>query len=97
MGFGAISEDGPGSEQLLEANVNASSDEEMDKANGYACEAPYCLCASSPGKDSCSGDSGGPMVQGNLQVGIVSWGAGCVRPGFPVVRIYSCERLHRLD
>ena len=45
------------------------------------------VCAGFPsgGKDSCLGDSGGPLVVRDgddwLQVGIVSWGAGCARPG----------------
>ena len=38
------------------------------------------LCAGSPGKDSCSGDNGGPLIvlgdqpDDDLQVGVVSWG-----------------------
>ncbi|XP_053454814.1 putative serine protease 42 [Nycticebus coucang] len=50
------------------------------------------------GEDSCKGDSGGPLVcelnDTWIQVGIVSWGIGCGKKGFPGV--YT-EVSHYLD
>jgi secreted trypsin-like serine protease len=48
------------------------------------------ICAGRGGVDTCQGDSGGPMVRRDangqwLQVGIVSWGLGCAREGYPGV------------
>lgn len=36
------------------------------------------------GRDSCTGDSGGPAVRNNsVLIGIVSFGYGCARVGVP--------------
>ena len=48
-----------------------------------------CAVSDVPGKDSCNGDSGGPMTRAQgrerVLVGIVSWGRGCALPGVPAV------------
>ncbi|XP_043256081.1 trypsin-1-like isoform X2 [Colletes gigas] len=45
------------------------------------------LCAGTMigGQDTCLGDSGGPLVYNGVQIGIVSWGFECARPGYPGV------------
>ncbi|CAB3361304.1 Hypothetical predicted protein [Cloeon dipterum] len=53
----------------------------------YGDMTPRMLCAGfrQGQKDACQGDSGGPLAAGGVLVGIVSWGAGCARPGLPGV------------
>ncbi|XP_031619926.1 transmembrane protease serine 9-like [Contarinia nasturtii] len=50
---------------------------------------PNMVCAGKGKQDSCQGDSGGPLVvynNGKYEViGIVSWGVGCGRAGYPGV------------
>lgn len=61
------------------------------------------LCAWGQEKDACLGDSGGPLiVEGNdavadVQVGIVSFGVGCMNPDFPAIYARVSDQLWWID
>ena len=90
MGWGATYEGGPQSRTLRKASVPFVSDQVCGQAYGDLAPATE-LCAgyTSGGVDTCQGDSGGPMVKNVSgvwrQVGIVSYGYGCARAGYPGV------------
>ncbi|XP_037092372.1 transmembrane protease serine 9-like isoform X4 [Pollicipes pollicipes] len=91
-GWGTLSEAGRQPDKLQKVDLKVWKNAEC--AASYGSSAPggiisSMLCASRDGKDSCSGDSGGPLmiVEGGLvyQVGVVSWGIGCAKPEYPGV------------
>merc|ERR1711989_70494 len=93
-GWGTTSEGALGLPNVLhKVDVPVVSDEECNAAYGAAgyAAADSMICAGLPegGKDSCQGDSGGPFICGEAgseqSIGIVSWGVGCARPGYPGV------------
>eukprot|EP00092_Neocalanus_flemingeri_P022811 GFUD01024735.1.p2 GENE.GFUD01024735.1~~GFUD01024735.1.p2 ORF type:complete len:279 (+),score=84.57 GFUD01024735.1:77-913(+) len=93
-GWGTLSEGGFGLPNVLhKVTVPVVSDEDCNKAyqSGGASVADSMICAGleQGGKDSCQGDSGGPFFCGEKGseelIGIVSWGYGCARPGYPGV------------
>jgi len=87
IGFGATTENGLGSGVLKEVQVDFVPRDQCLRSYGpYYLNDDVNFCAASPGKDSCQGDSGGPMFDSNgVQVGVVSWGYGCARDGYPGV------------
>jgi secreted trypsin-like serine protease len=92
LGWGAAREGGAQQRYLLKAQVPFVDDATCGSAYAPNFEGPKMLCAgySGGGVDTCQGDSGGPMVHrdsaGNwVEVGIVSFGNGCARPGYPGV------------
>jgi len=76
---------------LLEADLQIRGQE--DCISDYSINNIFdsSICAYDPTwwKDSCTGDSGGPLFAKNDQeeilIGIVSWAEGCAQPGFPGV------------
>jgi len=90
-GWGATSESGSTAAILQKVTVPIISDDECRGAYGDEDVLDSMICAGVPegGRDSCQGDSGGPMVANdigmNYLAGLVSWGYGCARPGFPGV------------
>ncbi|WP_051563737.1 trypsin-like serine protease [Enterovibrio calviensis] len=87
-GLGRTAEGGSSPSVLQEVDVPLVSDADCRLAGGnYTSIGGVSFCAGLPqgGIDSCQGDSGGPIVinrGGNVtQLGIVSWGIGCARPG----------------
>jgi secreted trypsin-like serine protease len=94
-GWGGATEGGAQQRYLLKAKVPFVSDSACRGAGGSYADliSSAEICAgvmATGGVDTCQGDSGGPMFRRDasnawIQVGIVSWGEGCARPGKPGV------------
>uniref|UniRef100_A0A1I8PEC6 Peptidase S1 domain-containing protein n=1 Tax=Stomoxys calcitrans TaxID=35570 RepID=A0A1I8PEC6_STOCA len=86
-GWGLTKENGSVSPQIR--TVKFPIIKKSTCAKQYQYELPLTstmFCAGTPGsKDSCSGDSGGPVIYKGLVCGIVSFGVGCARKGYPGV------------
>lgn len=92
IGWGALTEGGGSPTKVHKVDVPHVTNEECGKkyeAAGYGID-DSMICAGVAGKDSCQGDSGGPLLCKDedgelLQCGVVSWGLGCARDGYPGV------------
>lgn len=87
IGFGAVEEGGSASGRLLETSVPLQGFDKCKQVYGTYLE-PGMICAGldEGGRDTCQGDSGGPLLVRDdngdfVQLGIVSWGAGCAVAG----------------
>ena len=90
-GWGATVEGGGQQRYLMKADVPFVPDSTCQQSYPGLVAAEM-ICAGYPqgGVDTCQGDSGGPMFRRDasnnwISVGIVSFGQGCARPGFPGV------------
>ncbi|XP_076241295.1 trypsin 5G1 [Calliopsis andreniformis] len=87
-GWGATTEGGSTTERLQAVNVPIISKQSCSAAyEDYGGLPSGQICAAVPegGKDACQGDSGGPLTISGRLAGIVSWGYGCARKGYPGV------------
>ncbi|XP_034828807.2 trypsin-7-like [Maniola hyperantus] len=93
-GWGAMAETGKWSCTLLEAQLPVLTNEECRNTKYNKSKIKdVMMCAGYPAtahKDACTGDSGGPLIAENFDhaydlIGIVSWGYGCARIGYPGV------------
>jgi len=103
MGWGTLNYDRERPDELQVADVEYVSNYVCSQSKGKirptsTYERSYkgyitedMLCAASPGRDACAGDSGGPLIipgysaAQDVQVGVVSWGYGCASENFPGV------------
>nr|CAD7438736.1 unnamed protein product [Timema bartmani] len=91
-GWGTLQEDGKPSCLLQDVEVPVLSNEECRNSSRYlpSMISDNMLCAGflTGKKDSCQGDSGGPLFVQRTDkkyelIGVVSWGNGCARVGYP--------------
>jgi secreted trypsin-like serine protease len=92
LGWGLTEDGGDRSDILLGTTVDYVPTEQCQEDYEDVPHAPPVseenVCAARDGTDTCSGDSGGPLLtsyEDPVQVGIVSWGRGCAEPGYPGV------------
>jgi secreted trypsin-like serine protease len=91
IGWGSLRESGPQPSILQEVNIPIWSNRDCKLKYGPAAPGgivEHMLCAGQAARDSCSGDSGGPLMVNSgkwTQVGIVSWGIGCGKGQYPGV------------
>ncbi|XP_034256099.1 trypsin-7-like [Thrips palmi] len=92
-GWGTLAEHGKPSCVLHEVTVPVMANDECKKTNYNAkmiTDNMMCAGYEQGQKDACQGDSGGPLVRERDDkryelIGVVSWGNGCARPGYPGV------------
>ena len=93
-GWGDTSEDGEMANTLQKVELTVVPQWDCKWLYGHENLSDNMFCGGHVGRDSCQGDSGGPVVANGFLVGIVSWGEGCARSGYPGVNS-SVEKLRK--
>eukprot|EP01134_Creolimax_fragrantissima_P003159 CFRG3159T1 len=105
LGWGTLQEGGSTPDELMAVSVNVFKRRKCKNVYGKTMITKSNLCTYTLGKDSCQGDSGGPVVQpgsdGRINsgkiAGIVSWGQGCAREGYPGVNARVSSYVEWID
>ncbi|XP_015520032.2 trypsin-1 [Neodiprion lecontei] len=87
-GWGTLTEGGSASRTLQTVSVPIISKADCNSAYsvwGGLPDGQICAAYPEGGKDACQGDSGGPLAISGRLAGVVSWGNGCARAGWPGV------------
>ncbi|KAF4141122.1 Trypsin [Phytophthora infestans] len=72
-----LTENGSQSLVMEELNVKIISNAECNKMYSDRITEGMLCAGEGDGKDTCNGDSGGPLIENDVLVGIVSWGGKC--------------------
>lgn len=85
-GWGRTSESGSPSPVLRSVRVPVVANRDCaDAYPSFDGAAMFCAGVPKGGRDACAGDSGGPFVINGRLAGVVSYGTGCARAGYPGV------------
>ncbi|XP_063702293.1 trypsin-7-like [Culicoides brevitarsis] len=86
-GWGATRFPGFNSDVLMSTEVAIVDYEKCKKVYSFDYFGPDVICAQveGGGKDTCTGDSGGPLTHNGTLFGITSWGRGCGTARYPGV------------
>lgn len=97
-GWGRTGESEASSPVLRSVRVPVMADARCaDAYTSYDPAGMFCAGLPEGGKDACAGDSGGPFVVNGRLAGIVSFGNGCARKGYPGVYTRVAAYADRLD
>ncbi|OIJ62910.1 serine protease [Streptomyces mangrovisoli] len=102
-GWGDISGGGDYPHTLGAARLHVLADSQCERAypggpdGTYHASSMLCAGEREGGPDACQGDSGGPLVAHGRLIGLVSWGSGCGRSGYPGVYARVSDVVHTLN